>query len=147
MGRSQLEGPFGADLSQFPLMRILSPNVAQFDQVSIPSYFECLDLGLARQTTFAILHDARALPHVDDVRRHAFVDAVDQRRTQIVRHVTAYAGLVSSPLERGTLTAFMWFIKLPFPIRLFTNESEARLWLLSRVKAANDASAASAAQG
>jgi len=146
VARNQLEGPFQADLSQFPLLRIASPNLAQFDHVDIPSYFACIDAGLARQLTFAILHDARALPHVDDVRRHAFVEAVDQRRTAIVSHVAAYAGLVSSPLERGVITAFMWFIKLPFPIRLFTSESEANRWLLSRLQAADEANRAPVAQ-
>lgn len=147
MARNQIEGPFLADLRDFPLLEIRSPNVAQYDHVSIPTFFHCVDQGLLRKTHFAVLHDARAMPHVDDGRRQEFMELLDLRRHEVVRYVAAYAAIVSSPLERGLITAFMWFIKLPFPIRLFANEAEARRWLLSRVKAARETDASLAAQG
>jgi len=145
--RTQLEGPFLADLGSFPLLEIASPNVAHYDHVSIPTFFDCVDQGLARKTRFAVLHDARAIPRVDDVRRQEFMELLDPRRPEVVKYVAAYAAIVSSPLERGLITAFMWFIKLPFPIRLFANADEARIWLLSRVKAASEADSALYAQG
>lgn len=148
MARTQIEGPFVADLSSFPLLQIASPSVVQYDHVNIPSFFACIDRGLATQTRFAVLHDARALPHVDDLRRQHFMELIDARRPELGKHVAAYAAVVSTPLERGIITAFMWFIKLPMPLRLFTSEAEARNWLLGRVKAAREAdSAAAFAQG
>ena len=147
MTRNQLEGPFLADLGSFPLLEIASPNVADFNHVSIPSYFACIDQGLLRKTRFAILHDARAMPHVDDLRRKQFMDLLDPRRPEVVKYVAGYAAVVSSPLERGIITAFMWFIKLPFPIRLFANPAEARDWLFGRIKAAHEADSSACAQG
>ena len=145
MPRTQLEGRFVPSLANFPVLEIASPSVVHYDCVSIPSYFECIDRGLAMQTRFAILHDARALPHVDDLRRQEFQALLAPRRAEVIKHVVAYASVVASPLERGILTAFKWFIKLPFPIHLFTSEAEARSWLLSRVKAAREADLASTA--
>ena len=147
MARNQLEGPFLADLAGLPVLEIVSPNVALYDHVSIPTFFDCIDLGLKQRARFAVMHDARGMPHVDDLRRQEFMELLDLRRPEIVRHVAAYAAIVSSPLERGIITAFMWFIKLPFPIRLFANPAEARSWLLSRVQAARDADSALFAQG
>ncbi len=144
MARTQIEGPFVADLSSFPLLQIASPSVANYEHVNIASFFACVDRGLATQTRFAVLHDARALPHVDDLQRQHFVELIDARRAELGKHVAAYAAIVATPLERGIITAFMWFIKLPMPLRLFTNEAEARSWLLSRVKAAREADSVAA---
>ncbi len=147
MTRNQLEGPFLADLRDFPVLEIASPNVAHCDHVSIPSFFDCVDQGLARHIRFAVLHDARGMPHVDDVRRQEFMELLDARRPEVVKHVAAYAAVVSSPLERGVITAFMWFVKVPFPVRLFASPDDARAWLLSRIEAARAADSALCADG
>ncbi len=136
VGRNQLEGPFVAELSSFPLLVMASPSLLHFDRVSVPSFFHCVDQGLARDVRFAVLHDARAMPHADDLQRQHFMQLVDARRPDLVKHVTAYAAVVASPLERGQITAVMWFVKLPFPVRLFTTETAARTWLLGRLDAA-----------
>ena len=132
MTRASAEGPFSVDLSAFPLVRLGSPQVAQYDYPSASSFFECIDQALARNQPFVVLHDARGVPHADELRRKQFLELLEPRRADVERLVVAYAAVCGSPLERGVITAFMWFIRLPLPIRIFGAELEARHWLLSR---------------
>ncbi len=132
MTRANAEGPFSVDLAAFPLVRLGSPQVAQYDYPSADSFFACIDQGLARNEPFVVLHDARGVPHADELRRKQFMEHLEVRRHAIERLVVAYAAVCGSPLERGLITAFIWFIRLPLPIRIFGGELEARQWLLSR---------------
>ena len=132
MTRAKAEGPFSVDLSAFPLVRLGSPHVAQYDYPSAASFFSCIDQALARNEPFVVLHDARSVPHADELRRNQFLEHLETRRSAVERLVVAYAAVCGSPLERGLITAFIWFIRLPLPIRIFGAELEARHWLLSR---------------
>jgi hypothetical protein len=114
------------------LLEVRSPSVALYDHVSIPSFFECVDLGLARRQPFFIVHETHKSPHVDDERRKHFMMLLEQRRREIERYVIAYAAVVSSPLERGLITAFTWFCKLPMPMRPFSSRDDANSWLWAR---------------
>jgi len=136
MTRERAEGPFKVEMEAFPLLRMASPSVAQFDQPSASSFFACIDAGLAREEPFVILLDARGVPHADEVRRKDFMQHLELRRPVIERQVVAFAAVCGSPLERGLVTAFMWFIRLALPIRIFGRESEAEAWLLARYQAA-----------
>jgi hypothetical protein len=136
MTRTGVEGAFTVDLDGFPLVRYSSPNIVGCDRVSVPSYFACLDRALAKNVPLVILHDVRGNPPVSDQDRKDFVAAVDVRRARIEQLVVAYAAVCGSPLERAIITAFTWFIKLSFPIRIFTSEAEAKAWLSSRYEAA-----------
>lgn len=135
MTRANVEGPFRVDLTAFPLVHMGSPNVAQYDHPSADSFFGCIDQGLAREAPFVILLDARGVPHADDLRRREFMRHLEARRARIERTVVAFGAICGSPLERGVITAFMWFIRLPLPIRIFGHELEARSWLLGRYEA------------
>jgi hypothetical protein len=139
MTRAGAEGAFTVDLGGFPLVRLNSPDISQYDQVSVPSYFACLDLALAKNAPFVILHDVRGNPPVSDANRREFLEHLEPRRARIEQLVIAYASTCGSPLERAIITAFTWFIKLPLPIRIFTSETEARTWLLTRYESARKA--------
>lgn len=130
--RSQAEGPFEGRIAGFPSLEIRSPSVALYDHVCIDSFFACLDQALARREPFFIVHETHKSPHVDDGRRKQFMELLEQRRKEIERYVVAYAAVVSSPLERGLITAFIWFCKLPMPMRSFANRTEADAWLWAR---------------
>lgn len=136
MARIGREGPSSADLSRFPLIVLRTPTVAEYEEVSIPSYFACVDEILAQGKPFAVLHDAREIPPVDDAKRNHFMALLDERRELIEARLVAYAALVGSPLERGIVTAFAWFARLPMPVRLFAREAEATSWLKHRLQAA-----------
>ncbi len=135
MSRSQVEGHFTPHIDEYPLIGIRSPSVAGFDHVHVPSFFSCVDLGLSRKQPFMLLHDARGMPHVDDARQRHFMRLLDERRVSATRYILAYAAVVGSPLERGIITAFIWFVRLPFPMRIFNHEAEARAWLWTRYDA------------
>ncbi|MFT3923560.1 MAG: hypothetical protein QM778_13600 [Myxococcales bacterium] len=136
MTRDRAEGPFRVELDAFPFVHMSSPSVAQFDQPSASSFFECIDRGLERGQPFVILLDARGVPHADEVRRKDFMRLLTARRADVEQRVVAFAAVCGSPLERGLVTAFMWFIRLSLPIRIFGNEGEAKAWLLARYEAA-----------
>ena len=57
---------------------------------------------------------------------------IDRRRDGINGRAVAYAAVVSSPFERGIVTAFAWFVKLRLPIRLFPRLEDAESWLWQR---------------
>jgi hypothetical protein len=132
MTRANAEGPFWVDLEDFPLVRMGSPQVAHYDHPSPESFFGCIDKALSRNQPFVLLHDARGVPHADERRRQGFMQLLEARRAEIERLVVAYGAICGSPLERGLITAFMWFIRLPLPLRIFGSEAEAKAWLLSR---------------
>ena len=136
MPRSQAEGPFEGRIAGFPSLEVRSPSVALYDHVSIPSFFDCIDLGLARKQPFFVVHETHNSPHVDDERRKHFMVMLEERRREIELYVIAYAAVVSSPLERGLITAFIWFSKLPMPMRSFASRSDANLWLWARYEEA-----------
>jgi len=126
-------GLFECDLRGLPVLRIVSPNVADFDSVDVPSFFEAVDAGLARRSAFAVLHDARGLPPVSGAQRIHFVQMVNERRPLLTQLVAAYAAVVGSPLERGIVTAISWFSNPPLPVRLFERPGDAEVWLTQRL--------------
>ncbi len=130
MTRANEEGPFRVNVDEFPLLRITYPHAQQFSTPSNQSFFSCLDRGLAFNAPFVILHDAQGLPQVNDIQRREFLELLDLRRTRIERQVVACASLCSSPIERGLITAFIWFMRLSVPVRMFEHEAEARAWLM-----------------
>src|SRR4051812_21797886 len=109
MTRANTEGPFRVDLGSFPLMHMSSPNVARYDHPSADSFFDCIERGLAQGQRFVILLDARGVPHADEIRRREFMRLLELHRPRIERLVLAFAAICGSPLERGLITAFMWF--------------------------------------
>jgi hypothetical protein len=133
MPRSQSEGPFVLRRSESGWIELSSPDVAVYDQVSIPSFWACVDVGLSRRAPFVVLHDARCIPHVDEAHTRQFLEQLEPRREAIGRYVLAYAAIVSSPMEQGLITAFTWFVRLPLPLRIFRRESEARSFLGARI--------------
>jgi len=126
-------GLFEYELEGLHLLRILSPNVADFDSVDVPSFFAAVDAVLERQAPFAVLHDARGMPPVSSAARIHFVQLVNERRPLLTRYVAAYAALVGSPLERGIVTAVSWFSNPPLPVRLFERPGDAEAWLSQRL--------------
>jgi len=144
MVRARAEGPFSIDLDAFPLVRMRSPSASEYERVDVASFFACADRVAARRAPFVLLHDARGLPYVDERRQRDFLALLLCRRRALPKHLLAYAAVVSTPLERGLITALAWSAHLPIPTRLFATEPEAQAFLLdryTRVRAARDASA------
>ncbi len=124
-------------MSRFPILWVRTPSVTLYDQVSVPTFFDCVDRGLARGTHFVVLHDAREIPNVDEWQRKEFLSLLNERRPEIEQRVLGYAAIVSSPLERGIITAFTWFVRLALPLRIFTSEGEALSFCASRLAQAS----------
>jgi hypothetical protein len=135
MVRARAEGPFCVDLGAFPLVRIHSPSASEYEHVDVQSFFTAADAAMARRSPFAVLHDARDMPYVDEPRQARFLEELQRRRLLIGKYMRAYAAVVSSPRERGLITALGWSAHLPLPTRLFSNEPEASAFLLARCTA------------
>ena len=132
MVRARAEGPFCVDLGAFPLVRIQSPSASDYEQVDVQSFFVGADAAMARRLPFALLHDARNMPYVDEPRQARFLEELHRRRLLIGKYMRAYAAVVSSPRERGLITALGWSAHLPLPTRLFSTEAEASAFLFGR---------------
>ena len=132
MVRARAEGPFRVELGAFPLVRIHSPSASDYEHVDVLSFFAGADAAMAQRLPFAVLHDARDMPYVDERRQVRFLEQLSRRRLLIGKYMRAYAAVVSSPRERGLITALGWSAHLPLPTRLFASESEATAFLLAR---------------
>lgn len=132
MARTRGEGPFSVDLTAFPLVRLHSPRTRDYQQLDVQSFFTCADMAMRRHRPFALLHDARDMPYVDEARQSRFLDELERRRPLISKFMLAYAAVTHSPLERGLITALGWSAHLPVPTRLFATEPDARAFLLAR---------------
>jgi hypothetical protein len=132
MVRARAEGPFSVDLAAFPLVRIHSPSASDYEHVDVQSFFVGADAAMARREPFALLHDARDMPYVDEPRQVRFLEELHRRRLLVGKYMRAYAAVVSSPRERGLITALGWSAHLPLPTRLFSTEAEASAFLFGR---------------
>lgn len=133
--RVEAEGAFRVSVDAFPLIYIEPPSATPYAYPSNTSFFRCLDQGLSLDVPFVVLHDATGLRHVNDQRGREFLSSLDQRRARIERQVLACAVLCDSPLERGIITAFIWFMRISVPVRIFGQYDAAKTWLVSQLDA------------
>ena len=90
---------------------------------------------LRRGERFATMHDVRFAGRLDPVRRKRFTDWVRANDAVLRKLMIAHAAVVQSGLQQGVMTAVLWLIDPPAPMKVFTDPNEARAWLKQRVEA------------
>lgn len=120
---------FVLDVSEWPVARFSSEGTGE---ISVDDMFERFDSCLAKAEPFVSLHDLRQMPHPSALNRRDFVAAVKDRAEPLERYLLGHAALVKNSLQQGVVTAVMWFLDLPFPVRVFTSEGDALVWLHDR---------------
>lgn len=123
-------------MRDWPIAILELPPGAEAREVDQDSFYEHLDALLARDERFATLHDVRFAGPMDAVRRKRFGDWVRAHEPRLRTRLVAHAAVVRTSLQQGAITALLWVIKAPAPMRVFTDPNEARAWLRERVGAA-----------
>ena len=117
------------DMQSFPVARL---RVVGEDDGQLPdwdSLVQAAEALLARDQPCVLVHDMRhARP--DAARRRlikTWIAPVPPTRRRLIR---AYALVAHTALQRGIVTAVLWFIPHPLmPIQVFADEASAIAWL------------------
>lgn len=127
------------DTSRWPLVTA-APTAAVRDPDALTATYAALDILLDRRQPFVSLLDLRGGAS-DPNRRRRFADWLNRNRGRVHELVVAHAVVVGSTIERGFVTAALWLVSTPCPMRIFTSQSDAEDWLLAMYAARNRPSA------
>lgn len=123
------------ETKEWPLVVLDLPPDADPRAVEQESFYQQVDALLQRGQRFATLHDLRRAERLDAVRRKRFAEWMKAREAQLRRLIVAHAPVVETAVQRGAITALLWFVTPPTETRIFTDPLEARGWLRDRIAA------------
>ena len=123
------------NVREWPLVILELPPGSDAREVDQESFYEQVGELLAKGERFATMHDVRSAGRLDAVRRRRFAEWVRTNEPLLRRTLIAHAAVVSSGLQQGVITALLWVIRAPAPMRVFTDPDDARAWLRERVAA------------
>ena len=128
------------DYSRWPL--VVVPSAGNLDPalVNHESYYTEFDRFRLRGEPAYFLQDLRGVQRLDAARRRRFVEFVEGNAEELREIVLGYAVLVDSKLMSGVVTAVLWLVQPPSPMKVFSNVAEAEAWLLSLQGDAGDTS-------
>lgn len=123
------------ETSDWPLVVLDLPPDVDPRAVDQQSFFQQLDALLERGERFATMHDLRRAERLDAARRKRFADWMKLRDDRLRKLIIAHAPVVETSIQRGAITALLWFVTPPAETRIFTDPLEARVWLRERIAA------------
>jgi hypothetical protein len=112
------------DEAQWPVVVVGPPRL----QVTRPPLGVQLDALFARRQRMALCLDIRHMPPLDVAARRRLVDWVQARAAE-TSVVAAVAAVITTPLQRGLITAVLWQVKPQMPTRVFYALDDASPWL------------------
>lgn len=124
---------YEVDTSCWPIVT-LRPTVAVREMAALDLTYVAMDAVLARKETFVVALDLRGSVSSAE-RRRRFNDWVERNGAAIRRYAVANAVIASSTVERGFVTAALWFLTPPIPMRVFATPRDAEAWLQQQYEA------------
>ncbi|HET6332125.1 MAG TPA: hypothetical protein VFG30_02885 [Polyangiales bacterium] len=100
------------------------------DPAATEASYRKLESILQRDQRFMLVFDMRGASSTP-ARRHKFRDWCQRHEDPLTRLLVAGAIVAASSIERGFVTASLWISTPPWPMRVFSDSSEAEAWLLS----------------
>jgi hypothetical protein len=100
--------------------------------VSMGKIIEGLEASQENWDAVNQVSEGKIRPLFADIRNTKPIDAESRKfysRLQVRELISAVALVVASPLSRVVGSMFLGLNKLPVPVRLFTSEEQALLWL------------------
>ncbi len=117
---------FEVDSSRYPIAVIRYPT-APVEVSAIDRYREVLE-ELARYGRFVVIADLRnAHPQTAKVRL-AFFKMLSEFDYGPASELSGEAIVVNTALLRGVVTAYRWFVRQPYPSRVFSDLDSALAW-------------------
>lgn len=122
------------DESRLPLVIFESPGSIPAREIDMDSFYAEIDRFLALRKPFATLHDLRGQAP-DANRRKRFTSFIESRFEAMAQRLVAHAVVIDSSIQANVLTAVLWIIRSPCPMKVFSDRAEAEAWLASEVNA------------
>jgi len=126
---------FVLEVDSSPVAWLHAPAVCDPMRLDWESFFAALDVALARDTRFAMILDFRRTGRPDAARRRRFAAWLTKHEARVRDRVVGSAQVVDNELQRAALTATLWLIGTPVPMRAFSDIDEARAWARSQLGA------------
>jgi hypothetical protein len=124
---------YRVDESRLPLAIFESPGALPVAEIDTDSFYAELARILRKRQLFATLHDIRGM-RPDAARRRRFAQWVKENEAELRQRLAAHAVVVDSGIQRGTITAILWFTSSPCPMKVFDDREQAERWLLAEVE-------------
>jgi hypothetical protein len=128
---------YQASLSHWPLVIFESPGALAPEQIDQESFYREAERLLNRRERFALLHDLRGTLPMDASRRKKFTDFVREKDELLRLRLVAHAVVISSVFQKGLITAILWVVNSPCPMKVFNNRELAEEWLRSELRKEN----------
>lgn len=119
------------DESRWPLVIIPSPGPREPNQVDQDSFYAEWDRFWEKRKHAFLIHDLRNVQRMDADRRRRFVQYAKLHSPAARELVIGYAVLVNSKLMAGVVTAVLWLMRPPCPMKVFSSQADAEAWLFS----------------
>jgi hypothetical protein len=100
------------------------------DPAATDASYRKLESILEREQRFLLVFDLRGASSTPG-RRRRFHEWCQSHEDALTRLLVAGAIVAGSGMERGLVTAALWVRTPPWPMRVFTDSSEAETWLLA----------------
>ncbi len=117
------------DEVRWPMVMIHSPRNVDPELVDYDTFYAEVDRLLADGRPFTVLHDLRGVRSMGPDRRRRFVEYANSHMASVKQLICGYAVLLDSQIMRGVVTAVLWFVRPPMPMKVFTNQADAEDWL------------------
>lgn len=117
------------DEVRWPMVVIHSPGNVDPETVDYDSFYDEFSRLRHEDRPFCVLHDLRGVRSMGPDRRRRFVEYANTHMDSVRRLIAGYAVLLDSQIMRGVVTAVLWFVRPPCPMKVFTKERDAEEWL------------------
>ncbi len=119
------------DETRWPLVVIPSPGGRDAESIDQDSFYEEFHRFSERDERAFFIHDLRGVQRMDATRRRRFVEWAKLHSPTARKLIIGYAVLINSKLMAGVVTAVLWLMRPPAPMKVFSNRAEAEAWLFS----------------
>jgi hypothetical protein len=119
------------DETRWPLLVIPSPGPRDPSTIDQDSFYAEWDRFRDNGKRAFFIHDLRNVQRMDADRRRRFVNYAKLHSPTARELIVGYAVLVNSKLMAGVVTAVLWLMRPPCPMKVFSTQADAEAWLLS----------------
>ena len=117
--------------TRWPLVIIPSPRGTDPRLIDQDSFYAEFDRFRAKGERAFIVHDLRGVRLMDAGRRRRFVQYAGLHSTTARELIVGYAVLIDSRITTGIVTAVLWLLRPPCPMKVFSNPADGEAWLFS----------------
>ena len=119
------------DETRWPLVIIPSPGGRDPESIDQDSFYAEFRRFSEKDERVFFVHDLRGVQRMDARRRRRFVQWAKLHSPTARKLIVGYAVLINSKLMSGVVTAVLWLMRPPCPMKVFSKAADAEAWLFS----------------